>query len=365
MSSPSGPREPSTSDLPAGGTARLEGDLFGLQEQARAHLQRGTFDYVAGGADDEVTLRDNVAAWSALRIKPMVLQDVSAVDASTRVLGQSLPCPVLVAPVAYQRLVHPEGEVATAIGAAAAHAIMIVSTRSSVSVTDVARLAPGARLWFQAYVMSERRRTAALVEAAVEAGCSALVLTVDTPALGRRRRDERNHFRIPDDLGGTHLDPGAAQSPAVVPEDVSWISSISGLPVVAKGVLSGEAARRCLDAGASAVVVSNHGGRQLDGVVATADVLAEVVDAVGDRTDVLVDGGIRRGSDVLKALALGARAVLVGRPVIWGLATGGAEGVTAVIEHLHRDLVAAMVLCGAPTPAHLGRGMIVARAHHP
>ena len=355
--------------------ARLEYDLFELQERARAVLERSVFDYVAGGADDEATLRDNVAAWSRWRLRPTVLEDVSQVNTDTTVLGQPVSAPVLLAPVAYQRLVHPEGEVALARAAAAADSLMVLSTRSSVAIEEVAAAAPGHPLWFQVYLLTDRDWTAQLVDRAVAAGARALVLTVDTPVLGYRRRDVRNRFELPEGIGMANLPAGvdfaaandghylaAYQSPALIPSDLTWLAERSGLPVVAKGVLSGPAARRCVDAGAQAVVVSNHGGRQLDGTVATADALAEVVDAVGDQAEVYVDGGIRRGSDVLRALALGARAVLIGRPAVWALAVGGADGVVEVLSHLMAELGLAMALAGAPTVAAVNRGMVVAGA---
>ena len=350
---------------------RLDRDLFELEEQARAVVPPAVFDYLAGGADDEVTLRDNLAAWSRLRLRPRVLRDVSRVDTTTTVLGAPASSPVLVAPVGYQRLVHEEGECATAAGAAAAGTVMVLSTRSSRTIEDVTEASAGAPRWFQVYVLRDRGWTGELVDRAVAAGFAGLVVTVDTPVLGYRRRDVRNAFELPDGVRMANVTSHASleadeaetllaahQAPDVGPADLSWLGERSGLPVVAKGVLSGEAARECLDAGAAAVVVSNHGGRQLDGALASADALAEVVDAVGGSAEVYVDGGIRRGTDVLKALALGARAVLVGRPVVWGLAIGGADGVRDVLGHLAFELGAAMALAGAPTVADLDRSMV-------
>lgn len=357
---------------------RLDQDLLELQEQARAVLERSVFDYVAGGADDEATLRDNVAAWSRLRLRPKVLEDVSHVSTATTVLGQSVSVPVLLAPVAYQRLVHPDGEAALARAAASVDGLMVLSTRSSVSIEAVAAAASGHPMWFQVYLLNDRDWTAQLVDRAVAAGARALVVTVDTPVLGNRRRDVRNRFELPEGIGMANLPAGpelvtaddqrqlaAFQSPALVPADLTWLAERSGLPVVAKGVLSGEAARRCVDAGAEAVIVSNHGGRQLDGTVATADALAEVVGAVGSEVEVYVDGGIRKGTDVLKALALGAQAVLIGRPAVWALAVGGADGVAGVLSHLTAELALAMALAGAPTVGALDPGMVVAGAGHP
>jgi 4-hydroxymandelate oxidase len=340
-------------------------------------MPRGTFDYMAGGADDEVTLRDNVDAWTRLRLRPRVLRDVSTVATTTTVLGTEVSTPVLVAPVSYLRLVHDDGERAMAAGAAAAGTIMALSTRSSCPIEDVAAAAPGAARWFQVYVLRDRTWTAELVDRAVAAGFGALVLTVDTPVLGYRRRDVLNAFELPEGITMANVASrvssevaeaegllAAYQAPDLGPADVAWLAERSGLPIVAKGVLTPEAARECVDAGASAVVVSNHGGRQLDGVLATADALAAVVDAVGSDVEVYVDGGVRRGTDILKALAAGARAVLVGRPAVWGLATAGAEGVQSVIGHLSFELAAAMALAGVREPAEADRGMVDLRSHH-
>src|SRR5579884_1834959 len=338
----------SSGDPVATGVAAF--DLDSVEALARQRLEVGVYDYIAGGADDEITLADNVAAWSRLRLRPRVLRDVSAVSTATTVLGRSVRTPILAAPIAFQRLAHPEGELAMAKGCAAA----------------------AGPAWFQVYLLRDRDRTEALIGRAVAAGFSALVLTVDTPVLGRRARDARNRFDVPLDLQAVNdaslarsLRAGGEQSPVLGPEDLEWLATTSGLPVMAKGVLRGDDARRCVDAGASAVVVSNHGGRQLDGVVATADAVAEVVDAVGDQVEVYVDGGIRRGTDVLKALALGARAVLVGRPLMWGLTVAGADGVQRVLGELTAQLRLAMALAGAPDIASLQPDLVVAGPHPP
>ena len=335
-------------------------DLTALEDRARALLEPGVYDFYAGGSDDEITLADNIAAWSGLRLRPRVLRDVRTVATDTTVLGMPVALPVLLAPVAHQRMAHPEGEAAMARGAAAAGTAMVVSTRSSIPLEDVARVAPNALRWFQLYVLQDRGWTAELVDRAREAGFAALVLTVDTPRLGRRRREVRAGFVVPPDFGlanaprGTPpegrtrepLSHGIGQAADLTFADIGRLAERSGLPVVAKGVLRGDDARACIDAGAAAVIVSNHGGRQLDGAVSTAQALPDVVDAVGGRAEVLVDGGIRRGSDIVRALALGARAVLVGRPALWGLATGGADGVRGVLDLLRAELELAMSLCG-------------------
>jgi 4-hydroxymandelate oxidase len=340
-----------------------------LEAVARERLDRGVYDYIAGGADAERTVADNLAAWSRLRLRPHVLRDVGNVSTATSLLGSEVPTPLLVAPMAYHRMCHPDGEAASFAGAAAAGALYVLSTQATMSVEEVAQAAPEAARWFQVYVVRDRGWTAELVARAAEAGYRALVLTLDVPLLGTRLRDLRNDFRLPTGLKPANAPPAGearqrelavdviAQAgqfdPGLTPETIGWLAGTSGLPVVVKGILRGDDAVACLDAGAAGVVVSNHGGRQLDTVVATADALAEVVAAVGDRAEVYVDGGVRRGTDVVKALALGARAVLVGRPVLWGLAVDGVGGVERVLSGLAGELRLAMALCGATEVAEL------------
>jgi 4-hydroxymandelate oxidase len=348
-------------------------DLDALEAAARSGLTPPAYDYYAGGADDELTLADNVAAWQRLRLRPRVLRDVSVVDPATTVLGTAVRMPVLVAPTAYQRLAHEEGETATARGAAAAGSVLIVSTLATVTLEDVAAAAPGAPRWMQIYLQRDQGASAELVARAVAAGYGALVLTVDLPVAGNRRRDERNAFALPSgltmaNLGASHPEASGGSALAahvsrdllggITFADVTWLAGLSELPVLVKGVLRGDDAAECVRAGAAGVVVSNHGGRQLDGAVATADALPEVLDAVGGDVEVYVDGGVRRGTDVVKALALGARAVLIGRPVIWGLATGGASGVQAVLDGFATEFVRAMALCGARTVDELTPDLI-------
>jgi 4-hydroxymandelate oxidase len=271
--------------------------------------------------------------------------------------------PVLVAPTAFHKLAHPEGELETARGAAAASALMVAATRSTTPLEDIAATGESPR-WYQVYVLQERDHTAALVQRAAAAGFTALVLTGDTPLLGQRLRDVRNAFVLPANVGESAVQAGAAvgslvdQDPTITFEQIGWLHEVSGLPVMVKGVLRADDARACLDAGAVGVCVSNHGGRQLDGAVSAADALAEVVDEVGDDGEVYVDGGIRRGVDVVRALALGARGVMVGRPVIWGLATGGSEGVRRVLRGFQRELALAMALCGARTVDEITRDLV-------
>ena len=339
-------------------------DVAALRERARELIDPTAFEYFAGGADDEVTLADNEAAWQRLKLLPKVLRDVSAVDPSTTVLGERIPSPLIVAPTAYHRLAHDDGEAATARGVAAAGTVMCVSTLATVSLEDVAAAAPDAARWFQLYIRKDRSYTEDLVARAKASGYRALIVTVDLPVFGRRWRDERNNFTLPDGIVMANFDEPAPTiegsglrayaeeefDRTLTFDDITWLHDISGLPVVVKGVLRGDDAAACAAAGASAVIVSNHGARQLDTAAATADALPAVVEAVGNGAEVYVDGGVRRGTDIVKAVALGARAVLVGRPVLWGLATGGADGVRAVLDELTSEFVRALTLCGTPTP---------------
>ena len=333
-------------------------------EAARERMEPGAYGYVTGGAGDEHTLRGNAAAFARWELRPRVLVDVGTVTTAATVLGTEVALPVLVAPTAFQRLCDPEGELATARAAAGAGTVMCQSTLSSVTPAELATAAPGAQQWFQLYWSRDRGFTQGLVEAAVEAGFRALVLTVDLPVAGRRERDVRAAFALPDDLPLPNL-PQTLQREdfhtalhAVVDDtltwrDLEWLSSVSPLPLVIKGILTHEDALLAAEHGADAIVVSNHGGRQLDGAPATLDVLPEVVEAVGECVEVLVDGGIRRGADVLKALALGARATLSGRAVLYGLAAGGEQGVGEVLELLRRELELGLKLLGCTSPAEV------------
>lgn len=342
-----------------------------LEARAREFLAPGAYDYYVSGADDERTLSENLTAWQALRLRPRVLRDVSAVSTATRILGRPVTAPLLVAPTAYQRLAHPDGEEATARGAADFGTVMVVSTFANTSMEDVAAAAPDADRWFQLYVHTDRGLTAELVARAAASGYRAIVLTVDLPVLGYRRRDERGNFALPAGIVKANLgelphpvEVAAAGSAlrayadhavdaALTFDDLEWLRGLEDLPLVVKGVLRGDDAAACVAAGADAVVVSNHGGRQLDGAIPTAQALPEVVRAVGEHAEVYVDGGIRRGADVIRALALGARAVLLGRPVLWGLAVDGADGVRGVLENYRVELERAMALCGTPTLADI------------
>jgi isopentenyl diphosphate isomerase/L-lactate dehydrogenase-like FMN-dependent dehydrogenase len=324
---------------------------------AAERLDAGAHGYYAGGAGDELTLRWNVEAFTRWQLRPRVLVDVAGCTTATTVLGHELSMPLIVAPVAFQRVAHPDGEVGMARAAAAAGTVMCLSTMSTSSPADVAET--GAMRWFQLYVFRDEGVTRELVRQAVDDGFTALVLTVDTPVLGRRERDHRTGFTIPDGVevgslgrgGVTPLEAFSWISQSVSWRDLDRLASETGLPVLVKGVLTREDAALACDHGAAGIVVSNHGGRQLDGVSATIDALPEVVDAVAGRLPVLVDGGVRRGTDVVKALALGAEAVLAGRAPLWGLAAGGEAGARHVLELLHDEILLALKLVGAASPA--------------
>ena len=355
-------------------------NVFDYEELARQKLSQPFFDYIAGGADDEVTLRRNREAFEAIELRPRALVDVSEVDLATNVLGQRVEMPVLVAPVAVQRLAHPEGELATARAAAAAGTIMTLSTMASSSIEEVAEASDGPK-WFQLYVHPERNVSKRMVQRAEAAGYKAVCVTVDVPRLGRRERDFRNRFDYPPGvahrnyIGEVELPPlqiGAGESalnasadvlidPSLTWDVVEWLRSFTSLPIIVKGIMAPEDARLAVDHGASAIVVSNHGGRQLDGAPATIAVLPEIVTAVGGRCEVLLDSGIRRGTDVLKALALGANAVLVGRAFVWGLAVGGEKGVTQILSMLRNELELAMALCGCRSISDVGPEVVHSR----
>jgi len=341
------------------------------EREAERLLDAGPFGYYAGGAGDEVTLRDNVAAFSRWQLRPRVLVDVGEVTTATEMLGREVSMPLLVAPTAFHRLAHPDGELATARAAAAAGTIMCQSTLSSVAPGELAAGAPGARLWFQLYWSADRGFTADLLAQVAEAGFEALVLTVDFPAAGRRERDLRNAFALPEDLAtpnipgslhreGFHAALGEIVDTTLSWRDLEWLREHCDLPILLKGILSAEDALLAVEHGAAGVIVSNHGGRQLDGVAASLDALPEVVEAVGERVEVLLDGGIRRGTDVLKAVALGAQAGLAGRAVLWGLAVGGEQGVRDVLELLREEIALGLTHLGCRSPAEVARAHVKA-----
>ena len=341
------------------------------ERAARASLDPGAFGYVVGGANDEWTLRENRAAFERWILRPRMLVDISEVTTTATVLGTESSMPLFVAPTAFQRTVHPDGELAMASGAAAAGTVMCLSTFATATIEEVAEAAPDAPRWFQLYWSSDRGFVRDVVERAEAAGFSAVIVTVDLPRLGRRERDLRTGFVVPEELPVPSFLALAEAARAVSPEDISWavdstltwddliwLRSVSSLPVLVKGVLTAEDAVLAAEAGVEGVVVSNHGGRQLDGAAAALDALPEVVDAAADRLVVLMDGGIRRGADLVKALALGAQAVLAGRPPLWGLATGGADGVERILLLLRAELELALALCGCTSPSEVTRDRV-------
>ena len=333
-----------------------------FERLAEERLEPGAFGYYAGGAGDELALTGNVDAWRRLKLRPRVLVDVSSVSTGTTVLGTPVSMPLLVAPTAIQRLAHPDAEQGMAGAAAAAGTVMCLSTLATASPADVAAAAPGAPRWFQLYVFRDRGVTRTFVEHAVEHGFGAIVLTVDAPRLGRRERDHRTGFRVPAEItvpsmaalggwnGATPLELLGAIDPSLTWRDLEELRRLAPLPLVLKGIQTAEDASLAVEHGVDAIVVSNHGGRQLDAVAATADLLPDIVDAVAGRLEVYVDGGIRRGSDVVKALALGARAALAGRAPLWGLACDGEAGARRVLELLRDEIELSLALCGCTSP---------------
>jgi 4-hydroxymandelate oxidase len=341
---------------------------------AAARLEPGVLGYFAGGAGDEETLRENREAWRHWRLIPRVLTDSSAVSTEIELLGGPVSTPILVAPTAFQRLLHPDGELATAKAAAATATVFCHSTLATIAPAEVGLAAPPGRRWCQLYCFEDEGVTRALWEHALAAGYEAIVLTVDAPPAGNRERDLHTGFVVPAELRVPSLDAACGPGREYTMQetfdlmdrgldwdDVGRLVEEAAVPVLLKGLLAPEDAALAVEHGAAGVIVSNHGGRQLDRSAATAEALPAVVDAVAGRIPVLIDGGIRRGVDVAVALALGADAVLIGRPALWGLALGGEEGVRRVLELLTAELALALALCGAAAPdqltrAHLRRG---------
>lgn len=352
-------------------------NLDEYERLARERLPQMVFDYYIGGAGDELTVGENRRSWQRVRLRPRVLVDVGTRDLATTLLGQPVSFPVLTAPCAFNALAHPDGELAVARAATAAGIIQVVSTAGTYSLEEVAAAAPAGARWFQLYCYRDRSVTQGLVERAVRAGYQALCLTVDAPLVGRRDRDTRNRFGLPPGMTWKNLeragldrmdarDEGSALvqyiseiwDPSLTWEAIEWLRKLSPLPLVIKGILTAEDARRAVDSGAAAIVVSNHGGRQLDGTLTSCEALVEVAEAVGSQAEIVVDGGVRRGSDILKAIALGARAVLVGRPYLWALAVDGQAGVEHMLSTLRDELDLDMALCGRPTISRIDRSLV-------
>ncbi len=332
---------------------------------ARSLIQPGAWDYYAGGAGDEVSLADARAAFDRIRLRPRVLVDATSRDLTTMAFGQRLAHPVIVAPMAAHDLAHAEAELATARGAAAAGALLTLSTISAMPMEQVAAAAPDAPRWFQLYAPADRDACRALVDRAVAAGFTAVAVTVDLPLPGNRERDLRSGFVL---HMGSHMpedqptdERGIIELPTFGWDDLAWLRSVCPVPLVAKGILRADDAVRAVEAGCDGIWVSNHGGRQLDTAIAGIEALPEIAAAVGDDALLVVDGGVRRGIDVLKGLALGADLVAVGRPVLWGLAVGAADGVREVLEIVRDELSLAMALAGARSVAEITPDLIATR----
>lgn len=380
MTSPVGPaRETSTTPQKAGWDPV---NVREFERHAQLMLSKNAFDYYASGANDMVTLRENRAAFNRLRLRPRILRDVSKVDTTTYVLGEKVASPICIAPTAMQRMAHDTGECATAAAAAKSGTLMTLSSWSTTALEDVAKAGgPGGARWFQLYVYKDRVITTQLVKRALAAGYTALAVTVDTPVLGRREADMRNRFKLPEHLtmgnfvsaGGAHAegtkdggnDSGLAAYVASLIDrtldwgDIKWLRTICGnMKIVVKGVMTAEDASEAVRQGVDGIWISNHGARQLDTTPATIEVLPEVVQAVSGRCEVYLDGGICRGTDVFKALALGAKAVFIGRPVLWGLAHSGEEGVEKILKLLNDELVLALQLTGCTRVASASNSMV-------
>jgi 4-hydroxymandelate oxidase len=330
--------------------------LFDFEAEARRRVTGGAWARIEGGAADELTLKWNHEAYEHIRLKPRILVDVSRIDTRVTLFGQELPFPIILAPTGGQKLIHPEGELAAVRGAAAADATYVISTSASMRVEDIARAATRP-VWFQLYVQKDRGFTRDLVQRAEDAGCRALCVTVDSPTFGARNRESGSrggmpNRELPNLKGSDYLDS------TLTWKDIDWLRSFARRPVLLKGVLNPDDAAIGVKAGVAGIIVSNHGARNLDTVPATIDALPLVAEKVAGRVPVLVDGGVRRGTDVLKALALGAAAVQIGRPYLWGLGVAGAAGVTRVVQILRREFEMAMALTGRPTLAAIDRSVI-------
>jgi 4-hydroxymandelate oxidase len=350
--------------------------LRDYEAAARARLDPAAYDYFAGGADDEVTLRANEAAFARIGLVPRVLRGAGQPELAVTLLGWRVSMPVVIAPTAFHRLAHPDGERATARAAAAAGTILIASMASTVAIEEVTAAAreiaeaASPHVWFQLYIQPDLGFTEAVVRRAEAAGCSALIVTVDSPVFGRRERDLRHGFLdLPPELCCENMrEPGPdgewgrprsiAFSPELSWEHLDWLRQVTRLPIALKGVMHPADARLAVERGVDALLVSNHGGRQLDTVPAAIELLPPIADAVGGSVPLLLDGGIRRGTDVVKALALGASAVAIGRPVVWGLAVDGAAGVARVLDLLRAEVERALALCGCGSPRDVSRELV-------
>jgi 4-hydroxymandelate oxidase len=347
-------------------------NIFEYEALAKEHLPQPEYDFIAGAATDEITLRRTRAVFDAIMLRPRMLVDISQRDLSTTVLGQRVEFPILLDPAGNHGRAHPDGELATARAAGAMGTVMLLSSGSSHTLEEVAKAAPGP-VWFQQYLYRDRGLTKLMAERAQEAGYRALCLTLDSTVRAKRERNIRNNYSNPPspNYAGLEVPEMSWSTSSDAPRGVNqlidrsatwpyldWLAANTPLPLVVKGIMTAEDGRQCVEHGVRGVIVSNHGARQLDTTFASVEVLPEVVDAVDGRIEVYLDGGIRRGTDVLKALALGARAVLIGRPLFWGLAVDGEAGLRAVLQMLRDELEMAMGMCGRPTIQSIDRSLL-------
>ncbi len=340
-------------------------NLYDIEQLAKARIGKMAYDFIDSGAADEITVKWNRESFDKIRLKPRVLTDVSKLDTSVDLFGEKLPYPILIAPSAYHRIIHPDGEIATAKGARAAQALYVVSSNTTTPIEEIRESSDGP-LWFQLYIWDDREKTKELIFKVIENGVTAICVTVDTPINGSRDRQIKSKFALPSDVHAPYLSDRAMARGGKIPQtlkpltwkDIEWLKSFTKVPVVLKGILNPDDAELAIQSGASGIIVSNHGGRNLDTLPATAEVMPFIADKVKGRVPLLMDGGIRRGTDVVKALAMGANAVLVGRPPCYGLGAGGADGVTKVMNMLRNELEIAMRLCGKPTLKSIDRSVL-------
>jgi isopentenyl diphosphate isomerase/L-lactate dehydrogenase-like FMN-dependent dehydrogenase len=336
-------------------------NVFDYEKLAQTRIAPPLWDFFQGGSDDEVTLRECRAAFERIKLRPRVLVDISAIDMRCSVLGTPVSMPLLIAPMASHCVAHPDGECATAQAAGRAGTLMIASTVATRTIEEIAEAASGP-LWFQLYAYPTLKVAEMLVHRSEDAGYRAIVLTVDLPRVGNREKDRRNNITIPPapyrEANFVDVDKVGQAWVTLTWDSLAWLRSVTSLPIILKGILTEEDARLAVEHGVDGIVVTNHGGRQLDTAIPGIEALPEIVEAVAGRCEIYFDGGIRRGTDILKALALGARAVLIGRPVLWGLAVNGADGAYSVLELFRKELEMAMALSGRPTLASIDRSLL-------
>lgn len=332
-------------------------NLFDFEKMAEGKMSKMAYEYVASGAADEFTVRWNRQALDAIKLNPTMLTDVTKLDTSVSLFGHTSPSPILIAPTAFHKIMHPDGELATARGASAASTIYVVSSFTTTPIEEIAKVATQP-LWFQLYVRDDRAFTKDVVQKAESQGCRAICVTVDTPVSGARNRQQRVKFKLPDNVNAPYMVSLGPQNTPLTWKDIEWLQSFTKIPVLVKGILNPDDAERAIQSGVSGIIVSNHSGRNLDTVPATIEALPRIAAKVNKRVPILMDGGIRRGTDVLKAIALGANAVLVGKPICFGLACGGAEGVAKVLSILKYEFELAMALTGKASIASIDSSVI-------